>query len=188
MGYPPIPSALRLVAGCGTDSCHWRSAQPFTSWPTLAPGCRISGGKVLSARACKTKSRVTAYLRLAAVTIGKTNTAPAASYRLLSVRIAKAMTTRKIAILIHNAMRFGMVYQDPGAGHYEQKHREGAVKGLHRQAAGLGFKLQVASGVSWESDNLRRHSHRGVCRNQWIPGASRFHASMALPTAAAELS
>jgi transposase len=52
--------ALRLVAECGTDLSRWRTAQHFTSWLTLAPGCRISGGKVLSAHTRKTKNRVTA--------------------------------------------------------------------------------------------------------------------------------
>nr|WP_010487447.1 IS110 family transposase [Pseudomonas sp. S9] len=115
--------ALRLVAECGTDLSRWRTAHHFTSWLTLAPGCRISGGKVLSAHTRKTKNRVTAHLRLAAVTIGRTNTALGAFYRRLSVRIGKAKavtaTVRKIAILFYNAMRFGMVYQDPGANHYE---------------------------------------------------------------------
>lgn len=144
--------ALRLVAECGTDLSRWRTAQHFTSWLTLAPGCRISGGKVLSAHTRKTKNRVTAHLRLAAVTIGKTITALGAFYRRLSARIGKAKavtaTARKIAILFYNAMRFGMAYEDPGADHYEQKYRERVVKGLHRRAAEFGFTLQAVEGVS----------------------------------------
>ncbi|MGY8832843.1 MAG: IS110 family RNA-guided transposase [Pseudomonadales bacterium] len=144
--------ALRLVAECGTDLSRWRTAHHFTSWLTLAPGCRISGGKVLSAHTRKTKNRVTAHLRLAAVTIGRTNTALGAFYRRLSARIGKAKavtaTARKIAILFYNAMRFGMAYQDPGANHYEQKYRERVVKGLHRRAAEFGFTLQAVEGVS----------------------------------------
>lgn len=144
--------ALRLVAECGTDLSRWRTAHHFTSWLTLAPGCRISGGKVLSAHTRKSKNRVTAHLRLAAVTIGRTNTALGAFYRRLSARIGKAKavtaTARKIAILFYNAMRFGMAYQDPGADHYEQKYRERVVKGLHRRAAEFGFTLQAVEGVS----------------------------------------
>ncbi|NRH26099.1 IS110 family transposase [Pseudomonas sp. MS19] len=144
--------ALRLVAECGTDLSRWRTAQHFTSWLTLAPGCRISGGKVLSAHTRKTKNRVAAHLRLAAVTIGRTNTALGAFYRRLSARIGKAKavtaTARKIAILFYNAMRFGMAYKDPGADHYEQKYRERVIKGLHRRAAEFGFTLQTVEGVS----------------------------------------
>ncbi|HGW5537712.1 transposase [Pseudomonas aeruginosa] len=65
--------ALRLVAKCGTDLSCWSTAHHFTFWLTLAPGYRISGGKMLSAHTRKTKNRVTAHLRLAAVPIGKTN-------------------------------------------------------------------------------------------------------------------
>lgn len=52
--------ALRLVAECGTDLSRWPTANHFTSWLTLAPGCKISGGKVLSAHTRKTTNRVTA--------------------------------------------------------------------------------------------------------------------------------
>ena len=138
--------ALRLVAECGTDLSRWRTAKHFTSWLTLSPGCKISGGKVLSAHTRKTSNRVTVALRLAATTVGRTHTALGAFYRRLAARIgnAKAVTAtaRKIAILFYNAMRFGMDYRDPGADHYEQQYRERVVKQLHRRAAQFGFTLQ----------------------------------------------
>ena len=144
--------ALRLIGECGTDLSRWRTAKHFTSWLTLSPGCKISGGKVLSAHTRKTNNRLVAHLRLAAVTVGRTNTALGAFYRRLSARIGKAKavtaTARKIAILFYNAMRFGMDYQDPGATHYEQKYRERVIKQLHRRAAEFGFVLQENVGVS----------------------------------------
>lgn len=144
--------ALRLVAECGTDLSKWRTAKHFTSWLTLSPGCKISGGKVLSAHSRKTTNRLTAHLRLAAVTVGKTNTALGAFYRRLAARIGKAKavtaTARKIAVLFYNAMRFGMDYCDPGADQYEQKYRERVVKQLHRRAAEFGFELHEVECVS----------------------------------------
>jgi len=138
--------ALRLIAECGTDLSRWRTAKHFTSWLTLSPGCKISGGKVLSAHTRKTSSRVTVALRLAAVTVGRSNTALGAFYRRLAVRIgnAKAVTAtaRKIAVLFYNAMRYGAEYKDPGADHYEQQYRERVIKQLHRRAAQFGFALQ----------------------------------------------
>ncbi|MFZ2313434.1 MAG: transposase [Methylobacter sp.] len=114
--------ALRLIAECGTDLSKWRTANQFTSWLTLSPGCKISGGKVLSAHSRKSNNRLTAHLRLAAVTVGRTNTALGAFYRRLAARIGKAKavtaTARKIAVLFYNAMRFGMHYSDPGADQY----------------------------------------------------------------------
>lgn len=139
--------ALRLIAECGTDLSRWRTAKHFTSWLTLSPGCKISGGKVLSAHTRKTTSRVTVALRLAAVTVGRSNTALGAFYRRLAGRIgnAKAVTAtaRKIAVLFYNAMRYGMDYRDPGADHYEQQYRDRVIKQLHRRAAQFGYALQL---------------------------------------------
>jgi transposase len=146
--------ALRMVAECGTDLSKWPTAKHFTSWLALAPGCKISGGKVLSAHTRKTTNRVSAHLRLAAVTVGRTNTALGAFYRRLAARVGKAKavtaTARKIAVLFYNAMRFGINYQDPGADHYERRYRERVIKQLHRRAAQLGYTLQESAspGVS----------------------------------------
>ena len=58
-------------------------------------------------------------LRLAAGTVGRTDTALGAFYRRLSARAGKAKaitaTARKIAGLFYNALRHGMSYADPGA-------------------------------------------------------------------------
>ena len=138
--------ALRLVSESGTDLSRWPTAKHFTSWLTLSPGCKISGGKVLSARTRKTNNRLAAHLRLAATTVGRTNTALGAFYRRLAARIGKAKavtaTARKIAVLYYNAMRYGMTYVDPGADQYERKYRERVVRQLHRRAAEFGFTLQ----------------------------------------------
>lgn len=146
--------ALRLISECGTDLSRWPTAKHFTSWLTLAPGCKISGGKVLSAHTRKSKNRISAHLRLAAVSVGRTSTALGAFYRRLAARVGKAKavtaTARKIAVLFYNAMRFGIDYRDPGADHYEAAYRERVVKQLRRRAEAFGFTLQQAtpSGVS----------------------------------------
>ncbi len=138
--------AIRLVSECGTDLSRWPSAKHFTSWLRLAPGSKKSGGKVLSAHTGKTTNRVSAHLRLAAVTVGRTNTALGAFYRRLAARIGKAKavtaTARKIAVLFYNAVRYGMAYVDPGADQYEQQYRQRVVKNLHRRATEFGFTLQ----------------------------------------------
>ncbi len=137
---------LRLIAECGTELSRWPTAKHFTSWLALSPGCKISGRKVLSSHTRKTSNRLTVALRLAAVSVGRSNTALGAFYRRLAARIgnAKAVTAtaRKIAVLFYNAMRFGMNYSDPGADHYEQAYRARVIKQLHRRAAQFGFALQ----------------------------------------------
>jgi len=52
--------ALRLVAECGTDLRAGQSAKHVTSWLCLAPGTKISGGKLLSSPTRRPSSRAAA--------------------------------------------------------------------------------------------------------------------------------
>jgi transposase len=110
--------ALKLVGECGTNLAAWPSAKHFTSWLALAPHNKISGGKVLSSKTRRTSNRAASLLRLAAGTVGRTDTALGAFYRRLSARVGKAKaitaTARKIAVLFYNTLRHGMSYADPG--------------------------------------------------------------------------
>ena len=137
--------ALKLVAECGTDLRAWKTVKHFTSWLCLAPGNKISGGKLLSSRTRRSSSRAAALLRLAATTTGRSDTALGAFYRRLSSRIGKqkavTATARKIAVLFYNALRFGMTYNDPGAAAYEERHRTRVLANLQRRAKTLGFEL-----------------------------------------------
>jgi transposase len=137
--------ALKLVAECGTDLRAWKSAKHFTSWLCLAPGNKISGGKLLSSRTRRSSSRAAALLRLAATTIGKSDTALGAFYRRLSARIGKqkavTATARKIAVLFYNTIRHGMTYQDKGAAAYDERHRQRVLVNLQRRARTLGYAL-----------------------------------------------
>ena len=137
--------SLKLIAECGDDLSAWPSPKHFTSWLCLAPSNKISGGKVLSSRTRRSGSRAAALLRLAAVTVGRTDTALGAFYRRLSARIGKAKavtaTARKIAVLFYNTVRYGMEYVDPGASFYETRYRTRVVDNLHRRAKAFGFVL-----------------------------------------------
>lgn len=138
--------ALKLVGECGTDLAAWPSAKHFTSWLCLAPGNKISGGKLLSSKTRRSSSRAAALLRLAATTIGRSDTALGAFYRRLSARAGKAKavtaTARKIAVLFYNSLRYGMAYHDPGASQYEERYRSRVIGNLQRRAKAFGFSLQ----------------------------------------------
>jgi transposase len=138
--------ALKLVGECGTDLRAWPSAKHFTSWLCLAPGNKISGGKLLSSKTRRSSNRAAALLRLAATTIGRSDTALGAFYRRLSARAGKAKavtaTARKIAVLFYNSLRYGMKYHDPGATQYEERYRTRVIGNLQRRAKALGFTLQ----------------------------------------------
>jgi transposase len=140
--------ALKLVGECGTNLSAWPNAKHFTSWLCLSPSNKISGGKVLSSRTRRSGSRAAALLRLAAVAVGRTDTALGAFYRRLSARVGKAKavtaTARKIAVLFYNTLRHGMEYSDPGASHYEERYRRRVITNLERRAKSLGYVLQAA--------------------------------------------
>ena len=116
-GFGPY-LALKLVAECGDDL---GLAECKALHLMAGPGAdnKISGCRVLPSRTRRTGSRAAALLRLAAVTVGRTDTALGAFYRRFSAHIGKAKavtaTARKIAALFYNAVRHGMEYVDPGA-------------------------------------------------------------------------
>jgi transposase len=138
-------TVLRLVGECGDDMRKWPTVKHFTSWLSLAPGNKVSGGRVLSSRTRKSANRAAVLLRIAAVNVGKTHTAIGAFYRRLAARTGKAKavtaTARKLAVLFYNAMRFGMSYVDPGEDHYEENYKHRVVRQLHRRAKQMGFTL-----------------------------------------------
>lgn len=141
-------AALKLVSECGTDMRRWPTAKNFTSWLTLAPGNKITGGKVLSSKTRRSSNRAAHLLRLAAVSVGRTSTALGAFYRRLAMRIGKAKavtaTARKLAILFYNTLRHGAAYVDPGATYYEERYRQRTLSNLRRRAHALGYQLVAA--------------------------------------------
>ena len=154
-GFGPY-TVLRLVAECGDDLSKWPTAKNFTSWLCLAPGNKISGGRVLDSKTRRSKNRASALLRTAAINVGKTQTALGAFYRRLAARVGKAKavtaTARKLAVLFYNAMRFGMKYVDPGQNYYEERYRRRVLHHLSRRASEFGYSLiedgAAESGVS----------------------------------------
>lgn len=143
-------TVLRLVGECGNDMTKWPTAKHFTSWLTLAPGNKISGGRVLSSKTRRSSNRAAALLRIAAVNIGKTQTAVGAFYRRLAARAGKAKavtaTARKLAVLFYNSLRYGMEYTDRGVDHYEAGYRRKVLDNIERRARQLGYSL-VANAV-----------------------------------------
>ena len=138
-------NALRLLSELGTDMTRWPTEKHFTSWLTLAPQNKISGGRLLSSRTQPSANRAAAILRLAAMNLGRTPTALGAFYRRLAFRVGKpkaiTATARKLAILVYRALKDGLVYADPGADAYDAQHRTHVLRRLRQRAVTLGFDL-----------------------------------------------
>ena len=138
-------NALRLLSEIGIDMTRWPTEKHFTSWLTVAPHNKVSGGRLLSSRTQPSTNRAAAILRLAAMNLGRTQTALGAFYRRLAFRVGKAKaitaTARKLAILIYRTLKHGLVYTDPGAEAYDTQHRTHVLRRLRHRAQHLGFGL-----------------------------------------------
>ena len=107
-GIGPL-TAVKLLSEIGTDMRRWPTEKHFTSWLTLAPKNKITGGPLVSARTQPSANRAAAILRMAAMTLGRTATALGAFYRRLAARLDKPQaitaTARKLAILVYRALQ-----------------------------------------------------------------------------------
>jgi transposase len=138
-------TALKLIGEIGTDIRRWPTEKHFTSWLTLAPKNKISGGRLLSSRTQPSANRAAAILRMSAYSLNRTQTALGAFYRRLAARIGKPQaitaTARKLATLVYRALSGTLVYRDPGAEVYDVQQRTRDLRRLRQRAATLGFEL-----------------------------------------------
>jgi len=138
-------TALAVVSEIGTDMTRWPTEKHFTSWMCVAPGTKITGGKVISSRTRTAANRVATMLRTAASSLLRSDTALGAFGRRLAVRIgeAKALTalTRKLAVQIYHSLKHGRIYNDPGAAAYDFQHRNRVIRSLIKRARTLGYEL-----------------------------------------------
>jgi transposase len=139
-------TALKIVSEIGTDVVHWPTAGHFTSWLTLAPRNRISGGKRLSQRnAPANANRLAQALKMAAYSLHNSHSYLGAFYRRLAARVGKAKaiqaTARKLAIQVYYALKYGTDYVEKGAHYYESTYRDRVLKNMSRRAKELGYRL-----------------------------------------------
>ena len=138
-------AALQLIAEIGTDMQRWPSEKHFTSWLTLAPSNKISGGRLLSSKTRPSANRAAVILRRCAMTLTRTATALGAFYRRLAARVGKPVaitaTARKLAVIVYRVLSSNLVYNDPGPTAYHQLRNARELKSLRKRARLLGFHL-----------------------------------------------
>lgn len=140
-------SAMKILSEIGTDVSHWPTAKHFTSWLTLAPNNRISGGKRLSQRkkisdgGCKAGQ----IFKVLAFSQHSAHSYIGAYYRRLAARIGKAKaikaTARKLAIMVYYALKYGTDYVEKGENYYEENYRARVLKNISRRAREMGYRL-----------------------------------------------
>jgi len=138
-------SVQGILAEIGTDMSKWPTEKHFASWLGVAPHNDISGGKVLRSKPLKGNRRAAQALRLAAQTLGHTQTAVGSYYRRLRARKGPAhaitATAHKLARRLYPMLKHRTPYQPQSQELYEQHLRQQAIRHLKRTATRLGFTL-----------------------------------------------
>jgi len=138
-------SAQVRVSEIGTDLSKGPTEKHFASWLGLAPHNDISGGKGLRSKPLKGNRRAAQALRLAAQTLGRTQTALGSYYRRLRARKgpthAITATAHKLARILYHVLKHRTPYQPQSQELYEHHLRQRAIRHLKRTATRLGFTL-----------------------------------------------
>ena len=81
-----VMTAATILSEVGADMSRFKTEQHFVSWAGLTPGQDVSGGKVIRQRSRRMNSRVGNALRLAAVSLFRSESYLGAKLRKLRAR------------------------------------------------------------------------------------------------------
>jgi len=126
-----------IVSELGTTFDSFPTERHFASYVGLAPSLSKSAGKkVRQKRRCRNTSRVGQVLRMAAVSLQKSQTELGAFFRSVARRTDKKTavkaTARRLAHMVYRGVRYGKDYIDRGAEAYESRLRERTLKTIKK--------------------------------------------------------
>ena len=140
--------ALTILSEVGPDLSRFASVKHFCSWLTLCPGTKISGGKVRNARTRRSANRIRQALKMAAMSLARSDSALGAFYRRLCTRMdkprANTAVAHKLARMVYFMLTRGEAFVDQGQQRYEEQQRQRSIAALSRRATALGFRLEPA--------------------------------------------
>lgn len=151
-----VTTALVILTEVGPNLNGFKTEKHFCSWLGLCPDNRISGGKLLSSHTRRVGNRASDALRMAAVTLERSQSAMGGFYRRMKGRLGAAeaitATAHKMAWIIYRLIKYGEAYIRQGMEDYERKFRERKLHALQKMARSMGFNLvqqqEVTSPVS----------------------------------------
>ena len=140
-----VSTALVILAEIGADVSRFPTEKHFASWLRLCPPQNESNKTNRRHRNRKGAGRVTIALRMAAQSVGRTNTPVGLFYRRIRSRIgglgAVKATAHKLACLIYRMLKYGQDYAVQSMEEYQAKMKANMLKALARKAAVLGYEL-----------------------------------------------
>ncbi|MFL9935257.1 IS110 family transposase, partial [Paraburkholderia sp. RL18-103-BIB-C] len=112
----------------------------------LCPATKISGGKTLSSSTRSSANRARQALKMAAMSLSRSDSALGAFYRRLCARMdkprANTAVAHKLARMVYFMLTRGEAFVDQGQQRYEEQQRQRSIAALRRRASALGFQLQ----------------------------------------------
>lgn len=134
-----------LLSEVGMDLSKFPTAKHFVSWLSLSPNKKVSGGKILSSKTRKNKSRLRKAFKQSAVGVSrKKDCVLAHFYRRMAAKHGKGTaitaTARKIAIIVYNMLTNGQAYQPQHLAEYQDKVRVQKIKQMQRTIQKLEVK------------------------------------------------
>ena len=140
-----VTVVMKLLSEIGTDLSRFATVKHFCSWLALCPGTKVSGGKVLSASTKRSANRARQALKMAAMSLSRSDSALGAFYRRLCSRMdkprANTAVAHKLARMVYFMLTRGEEYVDQGRERYEELQRQRSIASLKRRAAALGFQV-----------------------------------------------
>ena len=124
---------LVLMSEVGFDLSKFKTAKNFTSWLSLSPNNKISGGKILSSKTLKRKNRLSVALQHSANVIGNMKDNPLSdffhriAYRKGRMHAITA-TARKLAVIIWNMLTNNEQYAYISNEDYKHQMRQNKIR------------------------------------------------------------
>jgi transposase len=140
-----VGTALIILAEVGVDVSRFPTEKHFASWLGVCPRQHESNKTKKKRSPRKGKNRVALALRMAAQSLGRTQSPLGLFYRRIKSRIggkgAVTATAHKLACLAYRMLKYGTEYVQQSMQEYEQKVRSQMERALRRKAAALGNQL-----------------------------------------------
>lgn len=140
-----LAAVTKILTEIGPDLRRFPTVKHFCSWLGLSPGTKISGGKILSAKTKRSVNRVRQVLKMAAMSLSRSDSALGAFYRRLCARMdkpsANTAVAHKLARMVYYMLTRGEEFVDQGQQRYEEQQLQRSIAALKRRASALGFAI-----------------------------------------------
>jgi transposase len=134
-----------LLAEIGPDFSRFATAPALTSWLGLCPDNRVSGGKLLSVKTRKVKNRAATALRMAALSLHRSQSFLGHFYRRMRAKLgapkAITATAHKLARILYHMVTTGHAYDETICAQNEVQNRKRMEARLRKQAREFGLQL-----------------------------------------------